>query len=96
MACQVEEEKRKSYVNRIVVQAIKSLCPPGTSVTQDTSLGPTGLGHGGARRQQYHQAIQKLLAAQGCAMKTLTPDSFTDAALTRVRDVSKQVLEDLV
>jgi len=97
MTCDVEEDKRKAYVQRIVRLAILEVDArnPPRQVTQGTLLGSSGLGHGAAKRMLYHPAIGKRLAVNGCVMKTLTPDSFTDPALVRVRDVSDLVLGDL-
>lgn len=95
MTCSVPSSERKAYVQRVVREAIKSLCPPTQSVTQDTALGPIGLGHGNPIRRKYHERIKQRLDPNGCRMKTLTPDSFADSALVWVRDVSALVLADL-
>lgn len=97
MACSIEQDKRKPYVQRVVREAIKEVDGrnPPRVVTQDTMLGPNGLGHSTTLRRLYHAAIAKRLAPNGCVMKTLTPQSFSDDALVRVRDVTAKVLGDL-
>jgi hypothetical protein len=98
MACTVPEDKRKAYVQRVVRESIKEVDgrnPPPT-VTQDTILGPAGLGHSTTLRKRYHGAIKKRLAENECAMRTLTPQAFADEKLVRVRDVSALVEGDLV
>jgi hypothetical protein len=98
MACSVKGEDRKPYVQRVVRESIKKVDGGLVSVTQDTILGPPmGLGHGALKRKGYHPEIAKRLMTEGgCRMKTLTPASFTAAALVRVRDVTALVLADLV
>jgi len=97
MVCSVEEGKRKAHVQRVVRESIKQVDArdPPLTVTQDTMLGPLGLGHSTPLRKQYHPAIKARLSENGCIMKTLTPQSFADGSLVRVRDVSTLVLGDL-
>ncbi len=98
MACNVEPAQRKSHVQRIVresIQATDSQQNPPPTVTQDTILGPSGIGHGPLMRKKYHAKIKARLAVDGCAMRTLTPESFTKDDLKRVRDVTEMVLADL-
>lgn len=97
MPCTVPAAERKAYAQRVVRLAIKEVAggnPPPT-VTQDTILGSGGLGHSPAKRKRYHRAIRDRLADMGCVMKTLSPESFTNQALVRVRDVSVMVEGDL-
>jgi hypothetical protein len=97
MACSVPAIERKAYVQRVVREAIKEVDgrSPRPSVTQDTILGPGGLGHSTALRKLYHGAIRARLMEKGCVMAKLTPESFVAPALVRVRDVSVIVEGDL-
>lgn len=97
MACSVPASERKAYVQRVVRESIKEVDGrnPRPSVTQDTMLGPGGLGHSTTLRTRYHRAIRDRLALNGCVMKTLTPASFAAPALVRVRDVTALVEGDL-
>lgn len=96
MACNVVSSKRKPYVQRIVRESIKAADKGNPSVTQDTMLGHQGLGHGTLVRKRYHKEITVRLQPEGCRMKALTPESFADSKLIRVRDVTDLVLKDLV
>ena len=97
MTCNVPSDKRKAYVQKIVRDAIAQVDEGDSTVTQDTILGNGGLGHSTTTRMSYHEAIRKKLVAakDGCVMKTLTPASFADNALVRVRDVAALVQGDL-
>ena len=97
MACSVPASERKAYVQRVVREAIKEVDgrDPRPSVTQDTMLGPGGLGHSTTLRRRYHTAVRNRLTDKGCVMGKLTPESFAAPALVRVRDVSALVEGDL-
>lgn len=97
MACSIEVDKRKAYIQRVVRESVRQVDArhPPFLVTQDTMLGPLGLGHSTTLRKRYHSAIKARLSVNGCIMKTLTPQSFADGSLVRVRDVSALVLGDL-
>lgn len=98
MACSVPKDKQKAYVQRIVRESIREVDgrDPRPTVTQDTMLGPGGLGHSATLRKRYHGEIRARLSENGCAMKTLSPESFAADSLARVRDVTALVLGDLV
>ena len=89
------EEERKPFVQRVVRESIKEEDGGDVPVTQDTSLGPAGLGHACSIRQRYHPRIAKALKARGCRMKTVTPAKFCGPEVRRVRDVTKLVLNDM-
>jgi hypothetical protein len=97
MACSVPPSLRKAYVQRVVRESIKEVDGrnPPPSVTQDTLLGPSGLGHSTTLRRRYHRAVRDRLAQNECVMRTLTPESFAAPALVRVRDVTALVEGDM-
>lgn len=98
MSCSVPKDKQKAYVQRVVRESIKEVDgrDPSPRVTQDTMLGPGGLGHSTTLRKRYHGAIRMRLSKNGCAMTTLSPEAFAADTLVRVRDVTALVLGDLV
>ena len=97
MTCSIPKDKQKAYVQRVVRESIKDVDGrnPQPTVTQDTMLGPGGLGHSTTLRKRYHGVIRTRLSENGCVMKTLSPESFAADTLVRVRDVTALVLGDL-
>lgn len=91
----MSDDERKRFVQRVVRESIKTADGGNVVVTQDTSLGPSGLGHGCPLRQHYHPLIADRLKEIGCAMKNLAPMAFCAAEVVRVRDVTKLVLDSL-
>lgn len=91
-----DPDARSAFVNTLVKEAIRALCPPGTAVMRATLLGPAGLAHGPQLRMQYYTPIRDRLAERGGRIPTLSPESFTGAALKTVGHVCDMVNAALV
>ena len=98
MACTFANDDEKwAFVMQIVRAAIRQVDGLNRRVTQQTVLGPAGLGHLPEKRELYFDAINEGLASNGnsCRLRTLSPQSFRAPALLIVRDVSKLVSDDI-
>ncbi len=98
MTCSVPKKEKTEYVQLLVLEYFRELEGPDVVITLGTSLGGKGLGHTMVKRKGYHRGIAAKLEAkgQGCRMKTLTPQAFTDSKLKFVGDVAALVEKDLV
>ena len=96
MACLFPNDAaRSAYIRRIVRESIAEVDEGDPTITQQTLLGPSGLGHGAALRRKYYGAIQRRLENRGCTLVGLSPESFVAATVRLVADVTKLVSDNL-
>ena len=96
MACTFASDKAKlSYVQRAVRLGIAEADGDDPIVTQDTFLGPSGLGHLAPIRRKYYAAIRSRVQARGCDLGQLSIDDLADSKLVQVKDVTALVLKNL-
>jgi hypothetical protein len=89
-------EARKRLVQQTVRESILEIDGrEDIHVTQDTSLGPSGLGHSCPLRMTWMSEIKKRLRTHGCKVVGVTPTDACKPTIVRVRDVTKLVLANL-
>lgn len=87
-------DERKRYVQKVVRESVKAADGRDVKVTQDTSLGTAGLGHGCELRKTYLPFIKRRMQEVGCKVN-LAPQALCAGTVVRVRDVTTLVINAL-